>query len=154
LPTGAAIQYLPQEPDLSRFSITWLPGVAAKLIPATSSPTLMAMPPPSNSPSRVVSFRRLIAKCRFARDSPLEQAGFEPLVPLRNRCRPRGLYDRGYMPHASERPHSRGGTTSSNPACSSGESGANPTSSAMQASSGLPVSPTRRNCRSRFSSVG
>jgi hypothetical protein len=33
------------------------------------------------SPSRLANFRRLIEKCRFARDSPLEGSGFEPLVP-------------------------------------------------------------------------
>ena len=34
------------------------------------------------SPSRLANFRRLIEKCRFAADSPLEESGFEPLVPL------------------------------------------------------------------------
>jgi hypothetical protein len=33
------------------------------------------------SPSRLGNFRRLIEKCRFAQDSPLEGTGFEPSVP-------------------------------------------------------------------------
>ena len=40
----------------------------------------------------------------FAIDSLLEQAGFEPLVPLRTWCRSRGPNDRGFMPHLSVRP--------------------------------------------------
>jgi hypothetical protein len=38
--------------------------------------------PARASPSRLANFRRLIEKCRFARDSPVEGRGFEPLVPL------------------------------------------------------------------------
>jgi NTE family protein len=41
------------------------------------------------------------ARDRKFADSPLEQTGFEPLVPLRNWCRPRGPNDRGSMPHVS-----------------------------------------------------
>jgi hypothetical protein len=33
-------------------------------------------------------FSARIEKCRFARDSPLEQSGFEPLVPFRAAAAP------------------------------------------------------------------
>jgi hypothetical protein len=35
-----------------------------------------------DTPWRLAKFQRLIQEVRFARDSPLEERGFEPLVPL------------------------------------------------------------------------
>jgi hypothetical protein len=40
------------------------------------------------SPSRLANFRRLIEKCRFAADSPLEGDGFELPVPGREKASP------------------------------------------------------------------
>jgi hypothetical protein len=57
-------------------------------------------------PARSAPHPTILWRCSRPSDHP-RCRGFEPLVPLRNWCRPRGPNDQVSMPHISERPHSR-----------------------------------------------
>jgi hypothetical protein len=89
-------------------------------------------PQATASQSRKFGFGAESGRVEFARDSLLEEAGFEPSVPLaRVSLDARGGEEAGGRSDRFERrrPYSRG-TSGSNPSSSSGESAANPASSA------------------------